>query len=265
VPLSALAAAIASPAAVSERSVAITFDDGHASFLRLAMPVFETLGIPVTMFVVSDLLEPGSWLWTDKLQSIATAMPTGSQWSNDRLRLRDLTVLEPGERDRRLRTFAETAGVELPDIPPQRYQLLSWSELEQLAANPLVEIGSHTRSHRLLAALDAEAAWDEIRGSKERLEARLGIEVRSFAYPFGLEGDYLDGHVALVRKAGYRCAVTCSSGNDNPMTDPFMLPRVGVEGGDPTFFSKHVDGFELLQRRFLRRLETGQHQIEGRR
>lgn len=73
-------------------------------------------------------------------------------------------------------------------IPPpirgtQDLAPLSWKELADLAAHPLVSVGSHTRTHPDLRRLDRPRLHDEIRGSKEDLEERLGTVVNSFCYP----------------------------------------------------------------------------------
>lgn len=46
------------------RTVAVTFDDGYRSVLELALPVLDELGLPGTVFVVTDFVgrdEPMSW------------------------------------------------------------------------------------------------------------------------------------------------------------------------------------------------------------
>src|SRR5262249_50778983 len=65
-------------------------------------------------------------------------------------------------------------------------------------------IGSHTASHPDLTTLDTAALRSEIAGSRARLEDRLGVPVRSFAYPFNrLDARALDA----VAEAGYADAV----------------------------------------------------------
>ncbi|HVH31361.1 MAG TPA: polysaccharide deacetylase family protein, partial [bacterium] len=64
---------------------------------------------------------------------------------------------------------------------------LSWEEAGELARNRM-EIGSHSVSHRSLGCLGRETAINEVRWSKKLLEARLGVAVEFFAYPFGSHG-----------------------------------------------------------------------------
>jgi peptidoglycan/xylan/chitin deacetylase (PgdA/CDA1 family) len=65
-------------------------------------------------------------------------------------------------------------------------------------------IGSHSRSHPYLTRIsDPTKLWNEIVGSKERLEKELSAAVTEFAYPFG---QYDPTIVAMVEKAGYKSA-----------------------------------------------------------
>jgi len=90
-------------------------------------------------------------------------------------------------------------------------------------------IGSHTRSHARLTDLDRATAREEIAGSKAELEARLGTEVRYFAYPYGKEDPAIRD---LVVGAGYLGACSTRSGFNRPGADPFLLRRIDVFGTD---------------------------------
>ncbi len=80
---------------------------------------------------------------------------------------------------------------------------LTWDNLHTLVSGGMA-IGDHTRSHPYLTRLtSASKLWDEINGSKQLLDQRLGISTHEFAYPFGR---YDPAIVSLVRKAGYRSA-----------------------------------------------------------
>lgn len=65
-------------------------------------------------------------------------------------------------------------------------------------------IGDHSRSHPYLADITSTSTlWDEIAGSKQVLEQKLGIPINEFAYPFG---QYNATIVSLVKEAGYKSA-----------------------------------------------------------
>jgi peptidoglycan/xylan/chitin deacetylase (PgdA/CDA1 family) len=87
-------------------------------------------------------------------------------------------------------------------------------------------IGAHTVSHPILAGLNHEAASEEVRRSKQFLEATLDEPVSLFAYPNGRVGDDYDaGTVALVREIGFDAALATDWGAARFDTDPFQLPR----------------------------------------
>jgi hypothetical protein len=66
----------------------------------------------------------------------------------------------------------------------------------------------------------------EIAGSRARLTRAIGVEVTSFAYPFGIEDD---GVRDRVRRAGYAQAVTTRTGAVTADSDPLRLPRLEVK------------------------------------
>ena len=115
-------------------------------------------------------------------------------------------------------------GVDRWTPGPHAHELvpLSWEELDELARAGW-EIGAHGRSHRRLSTLDDAEREEELRGSRERLEERLGRPCRSMAYPFG---DHDARVVEAVRAAGYEAAFAGPDGGIE--FEPLRWPRVGV-------------------------------------
>ena len=85
------------------------------------------------------------------------------------------------------------------------------------------EIGSHTRTHPWLTRLSRERAWEEIHGSKKKLEDLFGRAVRHFCYPYG---DYNVMVADLVAQAGYATACTTKAGLNTPATAARELFRI---------------------------------------
>lgn len=87
-----------------------------------------------------------------------------------------------------------------------------------------VEFGSHSLTHPLLPAQSDAQLRREVSDSKHRLEDLLGLEVMSFAYPFGR----VDGRVrGAVVDAGCRLAFTAEPGL-NSSNDPLCQRRAEV-------------------------------------
>lgn len=96
--------------------------------------------------------------------------------------------------------------------------------LKELIQSGMVEIGSHGYHHFNLTQIDGDKLWNEIRGSKERLEDSFNIDVPYFAYPYG-------GTNHTVRQkthqAGYQLAFTTRKLKlTSTNVDRFAIPRV---------------------------------------
>lgn len=123
------------------------------------------------------------------------------------------------------------------DVPPPA---LTWEQLRSLAAEGLIDVQAHTRTHPWLPRVDGERARDEIAGSKADLEERLGRPATVFCYPAGLYGDR---DVRLVREAGYRAAFTTDPGVNHADQPRALLRRTLVYWEDgPAEFRAKLDG-----------------------
>jgi peptidoglycan/xylan/chitin deacetylase (PgdA/CDA1 family) len=98
------------------------------------------------------------------------------------------------------------------------------------------ELGSHSISHDFLHSAkkklgDRYEAWleDELKGSKDALERRFGVEVNSFAYPYG---QYNSDLAAKVESYGYTSAVTVNGAKCGFGTAAMELPRYIIHGNN---------------------------------
>src|SRR5260370_31729817 len=81
---------------------------------------------------------------------------------------------------------------------------MSWAEIAELAADPLVTIGAHTVNHCMLKKLGDEAARSEMRESAAVLEAALGTRPRHFCYPFGDPASAGPREVAIAGELAFK-------------------------------------------------------------
>lgn len=263
------------PSSGRKPMVALTFDDGYADNLLNALPLLSQYGIPATIFVISDAIGREEEFWWDQLESILltpgelprvleieaesgtfsrSLSPERSYSAADSKCDRGIEVFkaEPGTRLHLFREVWELLCF-MPD--PQRRETLAelwnWSgnspvfrdtcrplrleELHELAKSPLIEIGAHSMTHSRLPILPPEQMKLEIGQSKQFLEETLGIDVKSFSYPFGQANQRV---VEMVIEAGMERAVTTIPGRIDDSVSPYRLPRISVSDWGVEAFGK---------------------------
>jgi peptidoglycan/xylan/chitin deacetylase (PgdA/CDA1 family) len=219
------------------RSACVTFDDGYADNATVALPVLRRRGVPATFFLATSFIDGGR-MWNDNvietirmaqgdtLDARCIGLDTLSISTIDLRRqaierlLAALKYLPLEERQRRVEELAAETSRSLPsDL------MMTVEQVRHLLASGM-EIGAHTVTHPILAQLNPERAYSEIRDSKRRLEAITGNRVTLFAYPNGKPGlDYREEHVGMVKRLGFEAAVSTAWGVAHAASDPFQLPR----------------------------------------
>jgi peptidoglycan/xylan/chitin deacetylase (PgdA/CDA1 family) len=105
---------------------------------------------------------------------------------------------------------------------------LSDAEVSELLASGRFELGGHSATHADFSKLSIYERRREIVDSKAALEARFGVTLVTYAYPFGI---YDTTDVALVREAGFSAAVTTREGISRDLSaERFELRRIKVSG-----------------------------------
>lgn len=230
--------------ALPPRPVLITFDDGHANNLRFALPVLQQEQITAVCLVLTGELGLSRQTWFEDAY-YRLMFSTVQTW---RLRNSEFCPLETGpqrvaacgrfftlcrtlseaEQEQELQSLRSQLPVTPDGEVSGRFEFLSPDDVRQLSENG-IEIGSHTITHPILRALEAENARREIADSKSALERLLGKPVRAFAYPFGAPGlDFMPRDEALVQECGYSMAFAGEGGFVTRSSDQFALPRVGI-------------------------------------
>jgi peptidoglycan/xylan/chitin deacetylase (PgdA/CDA1 family) len=101
--------------------------------------------------------------------------------------------------------------------PPVAWQPIGWAECRELEQSGLVEIGSHTHTHRNFKGRPEMFSGD-LATSLELLERHLGPGPRTFSFPFG---SVRHGHAGPELMAAARAGgVTCSLTTEIELADP---------------------------------------------
>jgi peptidoglycan/xylan/chitin deacetylase (PgdA/CDA1 family) len=114
------------------------------------------------------------------------------------------------------------AWVSIGGLP--REPVMSWDDLKRLADEGMT-IGSHSATHATLDGATAATLKREIEGSRNELQANLGIEIRHFAYP---QGRFSAEAEAEVARAGYEAGWATRKGRPLKGEDRLAIRRMPV-------------------------------------
>jgi len=106
---------------------------------------------------------------------------------------------------------------------------MSWDQIREMAADPLVTIGSQTASHLHMADSSNAQNMAELKTSNQRFREELGYTPTLIAYPYG---EFSNAAIAAVKKAGFIAGFGQHSGafgsSDTALDDIYRLPRFAM-------------------------------------
>lgn len=227
------------------RFAAFTLDDGYKDNQIHAYPVFKRHDCPFTIYIPSDWPSGDGIIWwriferiiaentevvggAEGLQSIiptSTAEEKAAAYSCLETWFKNLPLTQ---QRREVCKFAQRNKLDPGELC--RDEIMSWSEIGELASDPRVTIGAHSASHKVLSQATPEDLKFELREGRRVIEENLGRPCHHLAYPFGDRGAANTREFLAAEDAGYETAVTTR--NDpvefdysGPMT---ALPRLGL-------------------------------------
>jgi peptidoglycan/xylan/chitin deacetylase (PgdA/CDA1 family) len=214
----------------SRSPIAFTVDDGYADFATTGASIFAEFDCPVTVFLVSGVLDGLSWYWWDRITAALEASPLREltvtidgapqrlAWANAEERARAgtwlmerLKLVSNDERHAVLNELPEALRVELPDRPPRRFAPMAWNDVRDCASRGAT-FGAHTVTHPVLARVSDAAMRHEIATSWHRLREETNATTPVFCYPNGRPQDIASGSAGILRELGFTSAVTTTRG-----------------------------------------------------
>jgi peptidoglycan/xylan/chitin deacetylase (PgdA/CDA1 family) len=222
-------------------TVGLTFDDGFRNVATTALPILERRQVPATVFLVTSLVGTNQPAWPDRLffsflqtrrhsirfgdreYPLSTVEQRAGACAAVESRLKQT---DQAEKEERLAELKETIG--WPEVPPESpLATMGWEEVERLSRTGLVQFGSHTHSHPILARCTEEEQRRQLQVSREVLQERK-LSWGLLAYPNGFPSDFSSRTKALLNELGYDGAVTAIPGLNTLEQDRFELRRVCV-------------------------------------
>ena len=228
----------------------LTFDDGYRDSYHHALPVMRRAGVPATFFIATTPINLRVPFWWDAVSWIL------KHATRQRVELRQHAILSadvardgtasvtaaclaivkraPGlDVDGFLRELADASGAVWDEATSHSIAnrlLMTWDEIRGLERAGM-EIGSHTRTHRVLDTIPEHELEGELTGAREDLAKELGHAPMALAYPVGKPVSHVPAIRRAVERAGYTMAFTYLTGFQplNGPADRFSIRRIAMD------------------------------------
>lgn len=231
------------------RFVVLTFDDGYKDIKEFAYPLLKKYEMPFALYIPTSFPDQLGELWWLGLEAVIAQNGRIGLTINGEHRYFDCaTVAQKRElfsevygylrslkTERELRAVVrELCACYKVDMAAFCRDLsMTWSEIAEMAEDPLVTIGAHTVSHSMLKKISDDAAVRaEMEQSRAVLEAALGKRPEHLAYPVGDSTSAGPREFRIAAELGFKTAVTTRPGvlfraHRDHLT---ALPRISVNG-----------------------------------
>jgi len=256
------------------RSVAFTMDDGFIDQAMVAAPVFIKYKCPVTVFLISGMLDKQLWPWDDQIAFLIKNthqrnISVELNHQNKTFLLQDtaekksaiqqiqnwVKALSADHVENYLKQIATVTGIRLPAEAPKSYQAMTWDNARTLEKQG-IKFAPHTNSHRILSKLSDIDASFEITHSWKRLNEELASPSPVFCYPTGRTEDFSAREIENIKQLGLTGAVSTEPTFIDPYSDKknylYQLPRYGFPNTMADFI-QYSSWIERAKKQFLNR------------
>jgi len=230
------------------RSFAISFDDGFENNYSIATPILREFNIPATFYVTTGFIHYNWNSWIDRVENCIAdrenvilnlpwaKAPVMANSVDEKIALLD-QIRNKVKFDRSLNEieFADDVEQQMnenvsckPEVTGPLYQKMAWSQVAELAADPLFTIGGHSHTHSTLSFLNKSDLDAEIEKSMELIDKNINLKCVHYSYPEGHVDSYSDLVIETLRHHGIKCCPTAIEGVNKASQDLFELRRIAV-------------------------------------
>lgn len=212
-------------------SVSITFDDGLADNVMLALPILQRYGLAATFFLTTGIMDRGDLFPNDKIRILRDAQQRG------RLKMSLPPVCErllsqPGyykatshnEYREQLDELWAAAHVRVDPSAIEACRVMRWDEA-RLLRDAGMDVGAHTVNHVILSRESNDVRQFEIVESIRRVRAEMRRDRVPFAYPNGQPTDFGEFDMGVLADLKVPYAVTTDAGPNDSESNPLALRR----------------------------------------
>jgi len=219
----------------------LTFDDGYRDIYQHAYPILKSLGIPAILYLPAAMIGTDRRFNHDRLYHVLSVAARAGNHASNRLPASALSVLAPVLMG--IKTVSRAVDDFIAEQPSEVLQqttdalwnciggnsssesvgaeIMTWDDARRMASDGF-QFGAHTLHHVVLTWEGPMRIEEEIVGSKQLIEGKLGKPVEHFSY---CNGWYSEQIVRFLIRYGFRSAVTTEDLPNRIPGNPFAIKR----------------------------------------
>ena len=224
-----------------------TLDDGYKDNAEFAQPIFQASKCPYTIFVAPRIADGTAEIWWRNLEHIIASNSRlrcviagqsfdlschteAEKWQTWKTLYPLFENLDQFEQRTEIRKMATNNGEDVDTYC--RRVAMNWNELNDIARDPLCELGAHTVNHHSVGRMSAADALTQLSASRQLMAKHLGKLPRFNAYPYGDRLNATARDFKMAAEAGYQASLTTRKGVvfAEHASHIQALPRIMVSG-----------------------------------
>lgn len=231
---------------IEEPVVCLTFDDGAADNVSLALPILQRHGFLASFFLTTGFIGGDVLLANDRVRLLRQVCRAG-RLKGPVSPFMQAALIHPGFHKKHAHALLESEieslwwanREEVDRLALRSLGMMSWEDAARLR-DAGMEVGAHTVHHVILSREDRETRQREILDSIAEVRDRLDVDRVPFSYPNGLAGDFGPEDSSCLESVGVPYAVTGLPGYNTPETSGLGLRRhcVGLHTSDDVFVAQ---------------------------
>ena len=223
----------------------LTFDDGYIDNYVHAYPIFKKHRVPFSIYVTTNFPDGNGILWWYILEDLilkeariefqlngleyqySCASLLQKEWTYQQIHG---LILNGPSNDLNQRILQVFKNYDIDFLKKTSQLALTWEQIREMSADPLIEIGAHTINHHVLSKLTDFAVQKEMEGSRDKIESEINQKVEHFSYPFGTRKEVGQREFRIAKKCGFKTSTTTTIANIFEEHKDLLeqLPRIPV-------------------------------------
>ena len=223
----------------------LTFDDGYIDNYVHAYPIFKKHRVPFSIYVTTNFPDGNGILWWYILEDLilkeariefqlngleyqySCASLLQKEWAYQQIHG---LILNGPSNDLNQRILQVFKNYDIDFLKKTSQLALTWEQIREMSADPLIEIGAHTINHHVLSKLTDFAVQKEMEGSRDKIESEINQKVEHFSYPFGTRKEVGQREFRIAKKCGFKTSTTTTIANIFKEHKDLLeqLPRIPV-------------------------------------